>query len=519
MNWIKSLVGFLFLIAFVIGAMFQLLFPQHGWVTLSLWGAAGVFLVIWVILNRSSVLAFFGRKSVHYGANVGLIIFLVLGILTALNVLGKQYFWKKDLTRTGVNTLSEQTLKILHGLDKNVELVFFTDPREKEKVEKTLRLYHDESKKFRYRIVDPNREPVLTRSLGIKRNNSGVFTIDGSEKKISVEEYTEEKLTNALVKLLKTKEQTIYFTEGHSERMVADPADRPDSITQLKRDLEDEGYKVKALNLTTENAIPADAAAIAIVGPRSQFFPRELNLLKAWIAQGGRALIALELDINRGTLADGSVQMTALLKDYGLGADTHIVVDPHSREPQVALGLVANAASPIVKDFPTSNMGLVANFLFPITTRLIPDGAVKDIKRVELVKTSPDAWAENDWKSVKSGRVDYTAGKDFRGSLDLAVSLEREGGPKTRIVAFPSSSFLSNGLVRLAKNRDLFLNSIGWLTDQEEFISIHPKADADSDSIDLSKQWLNVVFFVVVLLVPAVIFSTGLWIWFRRRGR
>ena len=519
MNRIKNLAGLFLLISFCLGALFQFLYPHLPWVTLSAWSGAAFFFVLWGVLHREKVIAFFTRRSVHYGANVGLIILLVFGILVALNVLGKQYSWKKDITRSGVNTLSAQTIKILNDLNKSVELVYFPDPKDKDKVDKILRLYRYQSKKFSYRLVDPNKDPALTRSLNIKRNNSGVLSAEGSEKKITIEEYTEEKFTNALVKLLKTSEQVVYFTTGHEERSIDDVAETPESITAIKKELEAQGYVVKSLPLVSESAVPKDAAAVAVIGPKGQFFPREIELLKNWAKAGGRLLLALEVDVARSGLSSGSMQLADLLMDYGVASDPNIVVDPRSREPQVALGLVGDQSHSVVKDFPTSSLGLVANFLFPVTAHFSLSKNAKSLKLSSLAKTSPDAWAERDWASIKSGQVDYDPKKDYRGQMDLAVAVESEAEPKTRIVAFASSSFANNGLIRLAKNRDLVLNAINWLTDQESFISIRPKADGDSESIDLSKSWLSIVFMIVVLLVPSIILGSGIWVWLRRRGR
>src|SRR2546429_583603 len=73
------------------------------------WALTGLCALVWFLLNRQAVVRFLTRRSTLYGANVALVLFLVLGILVFVNVIAKQHPLRKDFTRTGANTLSEQT--------------------------------------------------------------------------------------------------------------------------------------------------------------------------------------------------------------------------------------------------------------------------------------------------------------------------------------------------------------------------------------------------------------------------
>ena len=47
--------------------------------------------------------------------------------------------------------------------------------------------------------------------------------------------------------------------------------------------------------------------------------------------------------------------------------------------------------------------------------------------------------------------------------------------PKSRFVTIGDSDFAANNAVRIQGNQDLFLNTINWLAQQENLISIRPK--------------------------------------------
>ncbi|NUM87765.1 MAG: GldG family protein [Bdellovibrionales bacterium] len=511
-----------FFVTLCLGAVFLVVYPHLLWLAAGVWAASLLFAVLWIFLARERVWAFLTHKNTRYGANTALVVFLVLGILVFANVLGKEWSWRRDITRSGVNTLSPQTVKILQELDRGVTIQYFNVPQEKEKAEQVLRLYAHGSKKLKYEIVDPNRRPTLVKSLGIKKMDTAVLSVDGSERRQMVEGATEEKLTNGLIKLLKTRTQSVYFTTGHGERLWDDPAERPESYTALRGELEKQGFQPKPLNLFSEGKIPGDAAALMIAGPRSAFFPKEIEILKAWLDKGGKLLVALDLDIGESGLSKGSRQLAALLSGYGVQVDSKILVDPQSRaagvEPQVLMGFVGARDHAVTKDFPVSSMGLVANFLIPLTTRL--SKSVKEGVRVSsIVKSSPNAWAESDWGSIRKGLVNFSAESDFKGEMDLAYAVDKGEKDGFRAVVFASSSFGVNSVVNMAGNRDLFLNSVAWLANDESLISIRAKSDAKEESLDLQQKWLNVVFLLVVFVLPATILGTGIFVWFRRRGR
>ena len=51
--------------------------------------------------------------------------------------------------------------------------------------------------------------------------------------------------------------------------------------------------------------------------------------------------------------------------------------------------------------------------------------------------------------------------------------------PETRIVVFGDSDFVANGYLGIPGNKDLFLNTVNWLAQQENLISIRPRDPED----------------------------------------
>jgi ABC-type uncharacterized transport system involved in gliding motility auxiliary subunit len=65
-------------------------------------------------------------------------------------------------------------------------------------------------------------------------------------------------------------------------------------------------------------------------------------------------------------------------------------------------------------------------------------------------------------------------------------------------------------------NRDLFLNTINWLSSDEDLISIRPKAP-DDRPLNITQQRLAALFWLSIVIFPLGIVMFGLATWWKRR--
>ena len=64
-------------------------------------------------------------------------------------------------------------------------------------------------------------------------------------------------------------------------------------------------------------------------------------------------------------------------------------------------------------------------------------------------------------------------------------------------------------------NRDLILNSIAWLADEDKFISIRAKEDPDAIN-HFNDLVLSLILLVTIFLVPLGLIGVGTFVWWRR---
>ena len=73
--------------------------------------------------------------------------------------------------------------------------------------------------------------------------------------------------------------------------------------------------------------------------------------------------------------------------------------------------------------------------------------------------------------------------------------------PETRVVVVGDSDFAANGVLGIQGNRDLFMNTVGWLSQQENLISIRPK-EADDRRITLTATQQTNIAWLSLLIIP-----------------
>jgi len=466
-------------------------------------------IVVMGLLIRANATSLRGRTAA-YSINSIVTVLLILGIVGVLNFLGERYPQKLDLTKNKSHTLSDQTTKLVKGLNKTVKATMFVSTAQREKYRMLLDNYKSLNPKFEWEYVDPVREPVRTRAANIHKD--ATLLLSAGVKTNSVEDPSEEKLTNGLIKLLKDKTQTLCSLTGHGEKSF-NSSDN-EGYGAAKTSMGNQLYTVKEVSLLQEGKIPADCDAIAILGPNKSYFKAEADQIKDYLANGGRAIMALDINF-KGT--EFTPELLTILQDWHIKAEPALIMN--KRYPQ-DMGVTASVIalfekdSPITKDFKYESIFPAARPLEIIPGQ--PPGM--DLKLV--ARSLPDSYLLTDLKNLSAGSLKIT-GQEKTGPSPVAVSVEgklkdSKASRNTRLIVFGTSLFGVNGMASRGGNLDFFLNAVSWIMEDESLISIRTKEDAPS-KVELSSRQSGLVFIITVLLIPALIAVAGIVIWILRK--
>ena len=296
--------------------------------------------------------------------------------------------------------------------------------------------------------------------------------------------------------------ETVYWTTGHGETSYRS-YDPVSGMSDIARELRRDGYRLGELDLTASTAVPDDCAALVVAGAREPFSKVEIARLEGWLRSGGRLLVLTAPGPNTG--------VGALLADLGVRVLPYQVVSPRT----------LTGADVVVRDFaehavtrPLVGGTAVFGSAVPLaaTSAAQTEGAVY----TELARTDAAAWGESE-PSVRPWTRDATS--EPGGPLALAVAVERGSDAREialrpmRLVVVGDASFVSNGALALRgnANRDVFLNSLAWLSGLDALTASRVPGNAVATGMD-GAGWFRFGLFAVfgpslmTLLVGGLVF-------------
>ncbi len=501
-TWAIVVVGLLFVVGS--GLVYTL---NETWVLEAQAGAGlGLSLLFLAVLLRPDVVrsALSGRP-IRYGSNAAIKSLAFLAILGLLNFLGLKYTHEVDLTETREFTLSEQTIQVLRTIDRPVQILGFFQASDGRLslAENYLERYGRYTDKLTYEFYDPNVEPALARSLEL--SNYGLVFISGNNR-YETSNVDEQTITSGLMRVTSHQQKGIYFVKGHGGYSLQDSA--PDGYSMVKQALERENYRVHELNLATRTAVPTDTQVLVLPGAKRYLTETETDLLTGWIKGGGKLLILVD--------PMQAVPVKGLLHHYGLSLMDGFVVD--MTDSLVTLtpdGLTQQVTAPMVSHYPFHEItrglnGARTFFPFVRPVHVVPTGVGK---AAPILTTSHGSWIET---NLESPDLEYNEGVDLPGPATIGVAVEDERSG-ARLVVFGNGSFISNqNLSSEVANEDLLLNVINWLAEEDELISIRPKA-ASSRQIFLTPWQQSVLLLTTLVIMPLTVLAAGVTVWWKQR--
>jgi ABC-type uncharacterized transport system involved in gliding motility auxiliary subunit len=450
------------------------------------------------------------RRASKYGSSSLISTLLIIAILGMGAFLANRYHKRFDWSEQGVHSLSDQTTKLLAGLDQDVEALALFRRMEWETAREQLDRYAYASERFKIiEIADPNEKPDLLDRYGItpEQLGTGIVHLIYAGESVNIEAPTEETLTNAIVKLTRTGDKTVYFLEGHGENPIAgEKGAAEEGFKQAAEALRNENYDVEALLLAAKSDVPEDADVVVIAGATRLMLAEEREALGRYVKRGGAVLAMVDPRVR--------TDMVTTLGEWGVELGDDIVVD---RE----LAVFGRATTPFASQYAPSHpitQDLSEYTMFHVVRSVKPKPG-EEGRFTEIVLTGRESWAERDLDTFYAeGRAEFD-GADLTGPVSIAVAgsvVLGEDGKEARLAVFGDSDFASNQMLVTYQNRDLFVNTVNWLLGDVEAISVRPNR-ARTSGFQMSASQKRMVQILALFAIPEVLAVVGVYIWWTRR--
>jgi ABC-type uncharacterized transport system involved in gliding motility auxiliary subunit len=478
------------------------------WVCLAM---AAIFFVIGLLLDLKFFKEFFMMKTTKQGMSMGVLILLVLALLGVINFIGVRHSVTFDFSSAKTNTLSDQSVKLVKNLDSELKVLFFYkkgvegNEENRRMFRDLIKKYQDESSKIQLEFVEVNERPDIAKEYGVDKG-SGVAFLDYKGRRNRVEKIDEQELTSALVKVTREKTKNIYFVIGHGEKDL-DEAKEGLGLGALKLMLENNRYTVKPLALAQVARVPTDADIVVIAGPVQQYMDSEIRSLEDYLKSGGSLLMAIESQNTEG--------LEKIAKKLGIQFENNYVMSivdtPMGRgiNQGPTMGSVFSTTNQITKSFGKGEFTL---FRHPQSLKKI-DGNNNGYAVDEIVKTPAAAMA---FKSLE------LHGEGPEGSFAIVdqVRGKWDNDPKAKdfsVIIVGDVDFMTNQMLYQNLNRDLTLNSLASLANEQNLISITPK-EASTTEMFLTDMKFKILIFAFFLPLPVLLLGTSVGLWLRRRN-
>ena len=442
-----------------------------------------------------------------------------------------------DVSREGRNTPPPQFSAVVDHLRVPLALTYFYNAADTNAAvaRELMTIAARDHPLFEFRAIDLDKEPGLARDVGVHAYNTAVLQSGG--RKVVVENTTDvTRLGYAALRALKERAETVCFVTGHGETFRPTPPHfhyshietlkghdvpgagdilvaEPEALDRLQLALTEIGYETRGIAPASGDAVPADCAVVAEIGPRTAYTAGEADLLVKYLAGGGRLLLLLDPVSPVDSDLAGH-----LLGAVGLTTESAVVIDPlnHFRTDPDKVAVPYYPPHPITERIALTVFPQVR----PIRIATPPAGVATSL----LATSSQDSYlrplpagAGGELASASAPAPDA----EDRGAQALAVAVEgtwpgSDSNKTFRLAVAGTSKFATNEYFPYVSDGELGVAMLRWLASDEAMPTVAPQTYGPSEIVLTSRQMRD-VFIVLEVLLPLSTLLCGALVWWSRR--
>lgn len=489
-----------------------------------------VLLFIALVLSPRAIAVFMAGRQGRYGANIAVMTLAFFVIMILINFLLFRSPTRFDVTATRVFSLSQQTVQVLETLDKPVRAnAFFvpTDTRtafDQQQAEDLLNEFSRRSSNFTYRFIDPELNRSVAVQYDVRDFPVVVFEDLETEAQQSIFTLTEQDFVTGILVATGVQQKRVYFLTGHQEAaFTRDPTTGEtddEGLDFALQGMQRDNYEVRSLNLKQDGQVPEDAAILIVAGPKRDLDSDEMDAIMSYLLRGGKMVILLD--------PDAPDTYRQVLAEWGLLIGSDPIADLISNVAGEAKSPMAQKSNAQFVSSGLTGVPIVDQLnvvFFTDATAVQPIIPIEDIPPYmtygSLTHTTPASWLE-----THPEEVNYDPGADLQGPFDVGAVIQAggtlTGQPVTaedtvaKIVVFGDSDFAKNKFFFSSDNADLLLNSVNWLADDYELISIRPKLIPFRELV-VNQRERDFIKWSSWFVPPVIMLILAIFVWWRRR--
>ncbi len=509
------------------------------------------------------------RKSfwakLRYGAAATVFTVVFVAIMVGLNILtglaSDRFELQADLTEKKLFTVSDETVQYLGKLEHDVELIVLGDEASwrnystsassgsevglgvsvHKYIVETLDRYAELSEHIKLYYVDYNYNPEffknrnnlpVTDNLMIEGTNVPddpviiIYSPDTGRYRYLRNSLFGDSQYIALENRLNTGIR--YATNPDMKKIAVISGHGESALTYFKAVMEDDGYMVDTLELTTVEKIPDDYQLLVICNPKRQYSAGDISKIDAFLSQGemeGKSMMVFaDLDF-----CNSDTELTNYLQEWGIALQGECIYDP---ERSITLSGVLPTFRVDYSDEAAAMTGILSTGDFDLKLQL---GKARGLKKLfdeqngvsvySLLKSSETSFSRfqaasrKDFTGIKKEEGD-TSGPFDVGLLALRSRYDGLSTFATSVAVFGSTSlvddyFISNVDSENQATQEYVAQLVHFMAAQSENEFSHiPTVSLLTDTLKFeSNGQITAVWVVSAVVIPLVFLACGLLIW------
>ena len=477
------------------------------------------------------------KKWIIDGSLTVILVAIIIAAFIALNLFMQNLnLIPIDLSQEQLYTLSDDSKNKIKEINREVFLYFVGYPDDDSTVD-LARQYTNVNKKVKIETVNATSRPDLVSKYGIESGSEGVIIACGEKYKVLAAtdfytydlttyetiDVTEEKLTSAIMNVISDKVPKIYFLQGYSDDFSLSY-----NMKYLNVYLSNEVNEVGNLDILNTGKVPDDCDTLIICTPTKDFDDIATNAIIDYINSGRNILW---LNAAEGSETNFS-NVNKILALYGVNPFTpgYIYETDSSKmlaqTPYIIMPDISN--SKVTKSFANG-----AGVRFITATKInIADSETLSNLKVEKndILTSSDTSVfrtnfTNQTYSKAEGDIDggFTVGAELIKTITDANEESGTSAVKSKLLIYGENNFItdypisnSTPIIILGHNKDLVLNSIAYLVDREEDITVRKSTGTVTYT---ATEEQDTIIKAVIFAVPVIIIFSGIIVWILRRRK
>lgn len=477
------------------------------------------------------------KKWLIDGTKTLILVLAIIAIFIGINILMQNLeLAPLDFTQEKLYTLSDETKEKVKDINKDVNIYFIGYTDENPDVD-LAKQFKNANEKIVAEAVDINNRPDLAQKYGIESGSQGIIVECGDKSKVLTASdlvtydtstyetisIAEEKLTSAIMSVTADKVPKVYFLEGYSDFLLSN------NMNYLNMYLGNEVNEIEKLNILSTGKIPDDCDTLVITTPNKDFDDLTTNQILEYINKGKNILW-----LNAATTsAEELPNVNKILATFGVNpfeagiireTDTTKMV---SGSPDLIMPEVQY--STITKDLYNTTAPIFVNATkININTDGLED---LNVEKTDLLKTSENAYFRTNLNiqtdtAVEGEETDsFIVGAELDKTISAANEETGESAKISKLVIFGENAFITDyplvqnsqySAIMLGGNKDLVLNSIAYLVDREDDITVRKSTGTVTYT---ATEQQDMVVKAIIFTIPAIIIIAGIIIWQVRRRK